>query len=84
MLEIERMSVPVTELSISADSDGRLWTDRLVMSQDDRSGATVTVAPEHPSNSDFSRVAEPRSRRARGSLFQAFAGHWTAEDRLGA
>ena len=83
VLAIERMSVPVHELSISADDDGRLWTDRLELRQDDQVGAAVNVAPRQGTEAGKSRVADPRRLRSKGSLFEAFAGRLSGDESNG-
>jgi len=74
ILEVERMSVPVPELSLWVDAGGQLWVDRLTLRQDDRTGATVSVSSGEGLSSALTMIAEPRARRSKGTLFEAFTG----------
>jgi len=75
-LPLEKLKLPMPNLSLFASEDGRLWTEGITLTrQEDGEQAAVTLDADPPAQAgDAVRVGDARLRVERGHLIRAF-GH---------
>ena len=75
-LVLDRMSVPLPNLSLYADEGDRLWTSavELTRERDDVDLAKMRIAEEPPDGAKAPPLASPRRAPEAGGLVRAFAG----------
>jgi hypothetical protein len=80
-LELQRLRLPVPQLSLFVAPDGSLWTERLNFERaEDTSGAQAVLSNQPPIGVDVTRLTPPRQPMRRSFLVDAFGGLWKGSD----
>ncbi len=74
-LPLEKISLPVPMLALYGDSKGKLWTQSVTLTREDKSDlATVRIDSRQPeADGELVRLAEPRRESGRGGVTRAFS-----------
>lgn len=74
-LHIERLKIPVSNLSLFASEKGHLWTEELTLEHVDETGrANVQLDKKPALTIQSTLIAEPRTKISRGFLLDTFNG----------
>jgi hypothetical protein len=80
-LELQRLKLPVSQLSLFVAPDGTLWTERLNFERgEDTSGAQAVLSNQPPIGVDVRRLAQPRQPMRKSFLVDAFGGLWKGNE----
>jgi hypothetical protein len=74
-LLLEKLKVPVQNLSLYASAEGHLWTEGLTLEREEDTDAANVRLDKRPSRSDaVTLVSAPREKVSKGFLLDAFGG----------
>jgi hypothetical protein len=77
-LQLQRLKLPVPQLSLFASESGALWTEKLTFDRDDKaSGAHAVLSNRPPTGLELSPLNQPRRPLKKGFLVDAFGGLWS-------
>jgi len=73
VLHIEKVKVPVPNLSLFVSNEGHLWTEALTLEREEDSGGTKVRLDDRPAQIVATeRIARPRQKMSKGFLLDAF------------